>query len=271
VVSVIDHGKRNVLGVLVDAVDYDAAVHRVLDAALAGRPYGVSALAVHGVMTGVGDDVHRHRLNALDLVTADGQPVRWALNWLHGDRLPDRVYGPELMLRLCAAAAAADVPIFFYGSRAEVLDALRTNLGARFPGLVVAGVEPSQFRTLDAAEIGALAERIRSTGACLTFVGLGCPRQEVFAYEMRERLGMPVIAVGAAFDYHAGLLKEPPAWMQDRGLQWLYRFGQDPRRLWRRYLMLNPQYVARLVAQKLGVSTPDATGTVSPREVVGYG
>lgn len=266
----IDRGRHSVLGVLVDAVDYPAAVARVLGAARDGRPYGVSALAVHGVMTGVRDDEHRHRLNSMDLVTADGQPVRWALNWLHGTGLTERVYGPELTLRLCAAAAEQDLPVYFYGSRPQVLDALTTNLRRRYPRLTIAGHEPSKFRQVGPDELAATARRIRDSGARMTFVGLGCPRQEVFAYELRDAAAMPVIAVGAAFDYHAGLVDEPPRWMQDRGLQWAYRLTQDPRRLWRRYLLLNPEYLARLAGQKLGWWRPDPARTRPPSEVVGY-
>jgi len=271
VVGVIDHGKRNVLGVLVDAVDYPAAERRILQAAHEGHPYGVSALAVHGVMTGVRDDVHRHRLNALDLVTPDGQPVRWALNWLHGTRLTDRVYGPELTRRLYESAAAEGLPVYFYGSTPEVLSALRSNLQRQFSALQIAGVEPSRFRRLDTAELDEVAGRIRASGARMIFVGRGCPRQEVFAYELRDAVRMPVIAVGAAFDYHAGLVDEPPRWIQDRGLHWAYRLVQDPQRLWRRYVLLSPDYLAHLLAQKLGLWKPDPGGTQQPQEVVGYG
>lgn len=250
---VIDLGKKDVAGVMIDAVDYEAAVARVVDAAVARRPYAVSALAVHGVMTGVDDAEHRYRLNHLDLVTADGQPVRWALNLLHGAGLRERVYGPELTLRVLAAAAAAGLPVFFYGSRPEVLDALVARMSARFPSLIVAGAEPSKFRTTTPEEKAEIAARIRQSGAAITFVGLGCPRQEVFAYEYRDELAMPLLAVGAAFDYHAGLVSEPPAWVQRRGLQWAYRLAQDPKRLWRRYIILNPRYAARVAAQRLGL------------------
>jgi len=267
----IDNGKHNVLGVLVDAVDYPAAQRRVLDAAREGRPYAVSALAVHGVMTGVHDDVHRHRLNALDLVTPDGQPVRWALNWLHGTKLTDRVYGPDLTLRLCAAAAEEGLPVYFYGSTPEVLSALCENLRRRFPAITIAGAEPSRFRRLSAAELDETADRIRTSGTRMVFAGLGCPRQEVFAYELREIVRMPVIAVGAAFEYHAGLVDQPPQWMQDRGLHWAYRLGQDPKRLWRRYVLLNPEYLVRLVAQKVRLWSPDPGRTERPTEVIGHG
>jgi N-acetylglucosaminyldiphosphoundecaprenol N-acetyl-beta-D-mannosaminyltransferase len=269
--SVIDHGKRNVLGVLVDALDYAAAEKRILAAARDGRPFAASALAVHGVMTGVGDPEHRHRLNALDLVTPDGQPVRWALNWLHGTDLRDRVYGPELTRRLLNAAAKEQVPVYFYGSTSAVLAALTAKVRERFSDLRVAGAEPSKFRRLDRAELEAIAGRIRRSQARIVFVGLGCPRQEVFAYELRNALAIPVVAVGAAFDYYAGRMAEPPGWMQDRGLQWAYRLAQDPRRLWQRYLILGPSFLTRLLAQKLGFWRPDPQHTRRPTEIVGYG
>lgn len=265
-----DLGKRNVLGVLVDALDYDAAVARVLAAAAEPRPLAGSALAVHGVMTGVLDPEHRHRLNALDMVTPDGQPVRWALNLLHGTGLTDRVYGPTLTSRILEACARDGIPVYFYGSRPEVLEALEARMTTRFPGLEVAGSSPSLFRTLAPGEKDEVAARIRASGARVVFAGLGCPRQEVFAYEFRDALGVPVLAVGAAFDYHAGLLDEPPAWLQARGLQWAYRLLQDPRRLWRRYLLLNPLYLALLAAQALGLWRPDPGATCPPATEIGY-
>lgn len=252
----IDQGKKNVLGVMVDAVDYEAATARIVAAATDGRPYAVSALAVHGVMTGVTDPEHGWRLNRFDLVTPDGQPVRWALNLLHRTGLRDRVYGPNLMLEVCAAAAGAGLPVYLYGSRPEVLELLSANLVARFPGLVVAGSEPSKFRTTTPEEKAETCARIQASGARILFVGLGCPRQEVFTYEYRDALSMPLLAVGAAFDYHAGLVDEPPAWMQRSGLQWAYRLGQDPRRLWKRYVKLNPAYLARLGRQYVSRRAP---------------
>uniref|UniRef100_A0A7V4AMK2 Glycosyltransferase n=1 Tax=Thermus tengchongensis TaxID=1214928 RepID=A0A7V4AMK2_9DEIN len=252
----IDQGKKSVLGVMVDAVDYEAAVARIVAAAKEGRPYGVTALAVHGVMTGVGDPEHLWRLNELELVVPDGQPVRWALNLLHKTGLPDRVYGPRLMLEVCRAAEAEGLSIFLYGSRQEVLERLEANLKRRFPKLQIAGAMPSRFRNLTPEERDQVVGEIRKSGARMTFVGLGCPRQEVFAYEMRGLLGMPVIAVGAAFDFHAGLLREAPLWMQRYGLQWFHRLLQEPRRLWRRYLPLNTAYLALLLLQWAGIWPP---------------
>jgi N-acetylglucosaminyldiphosphoundecaprenol N-acetyl-beta-D-mannosaminyltransferase len=247
----IDRGKRDVLGVGIDVVDYEGAVERILAAARSRSPCAVSALAVHGVMTGVLDPEHKYRLNRLDLVTPDGQPVRWALRLLYGEALPDRVYGPTLTLRLCERAADAGLSVYLFGSRMEVLERLAANLRGRFPMLRIAGMQPSQFRRGTQADSAGLDARISASGADIVLVGLGCPRQEVFAYEHAPRLSRPVIAVGAAFDFHAGLLAQAPRWMQDRGLEWLYRLRMEPRRLWRRYLYLNPLYSLLLAAQKL--------------------
>ncbi|MBS0661457.1 MAG: WecB/TagA/CpsF family glycosyltransferase [Verrucomicrobia bacterium] len=248
--------KHNVLGVLVDATNYDEATARILEAAHASRPFTVSALAVHGVMTGVDDPEHRHRLNAFDLIVPDGQPVRWMLNAAHGTGLRDRVYGPFLTMRVCEAAARAGLPIYLFGSTTAVQERLRQSLRERFPGIVIAGGQPSRFRTASAEEIASDVAAIRASGARLTLCGLGCPRQEVWAYEMRERLGMPILAVGAAFDFLAGNLSMAPAWMQARGLEWLYRLLVEPRRLWRRYLILNPRYAWRCARQLLGKAYP---------------
>lgn len=255
--------KGNVLGVLVDETNYDAAADEVLDAAREGRPFALTALAVHGVMTGVQDKAHGARLNSFDLVTPDGQPVRWALNLLHGAGLTDRVYGPTLTLRVLERAADEGLPVYLYGSTDDTLDRLVPKLQEMFPALKIAGREASKFRVAQDGEAERIAARVIGSGARLVLVGLGCPRQEVFAYAMRPLLPMPLLAVGAAFDYHAGQLRKPPEWMQRYGLEWLWRLGLEPGRLWRRYLILNPAYLARLSAQKSGLwkATPPAPAT----------
>lgn len=249
----IDHGKHNVAGVEISAIDYDAAVNRITSAAMAGQKLAVSALAVHGVMTGVQDEDHRARLNTFDLLVPDGQPVRWALNLLHGTKLSERVYGPELTLRVCADAAAKGLKIYLYGSQPAVLEQLQSNLQEMFPSLQIAGATPSRFRTLTDAENTQMVSEIIASGADILFVGLGCPRQEVFTFENATELSMPVLAVGAAFDFHAGLLSQAPAWMQKRGLEWLYRFSVEPKRLWRRYVYLNPLYCFEIAKQYIGM------------------
>lgn len=249
----IQKGKHSVLGINVHAVDYEGALATILNAAEKGLPCAVSALAVHGVMTGALDPVHAARLNGLDLVVPDGQPVRWALNWLYGVNLPNRVYGPRLTLLAVEECAKRGLPVYFYGSTQSVLDKLLPNLKAKFPSLAIAGSEPSKFRRLQPQEKTEVCQRIVQSGARMVVVGLGCPRQEVWAYEYRNFLPMPILAVGAAFDFHAGTLKQAPKFFQDRGLEWLYRFWQEPRRLWHRYLVLNSKFVFYFLLQAIGL------------------
>jgi exopolysaccharide biosynthesis WecB/TagA/CpsF family protein len=262
---VIDLGRHSVLGVGIDAVDYEAAVERIMAAARDGRRYTTSALAVHGVMTGALDPEHKYRLNHLDLVVPDGQPVRWALRLLHGIRLRDRVYGPNLTLRVLERAAADGVPVYFYGSTPKTLELLLVRLRERLPSLKVAGSESSKFRRLTEDEVRETALRIRSSGARIAVVGLGCPRQEVFAFEMGDALAMPVLAVGAAFDFHAGTLKQAPPQLQRVGLEWAFRLWQEPGRLWRRYLYLNPAYVAMVTVQAMGLFNSSRLHIVEPK------
>ena len=247
--AMINDGKRNVLGINVSVVDYEGAVGEIIQAARKRTSLKVSALAVHGIMTGALEREHRWRLNGFDLVTPDGQPVRWALNLLHKTGIKDRVYGPDLTLKVCEQAAGQGLPVFLYGSRLEVLEKLQARLTEKYPDLIIAGARPSLFRPSTDAEKKAIVEEIHRSGARIVLVGLGCPRQEVWVHEYAALLRMPALAVGAAFDFHAGLLSHAPRFMQERGLEWLYRLVQEPKRLWRRYLLLNPAFLALLAAQ----------------------
>jgi N-acetylglucosaminyldiphosphoundecaprenol N-acetyl-beta-D-mannosaminyltransferase len=249
----INEGKYPILGVNVHAVDYEFAVAKIVSAAEKKQPCSVSALAVHGVMTGFLDPVHGRRLNGMDLIVPDGQPVRWALWWLHQKKLPDRVYGPNLTLRVAQAFADRGLSVYLYGSKLETLSRFAHNLKQSFPGLVIAGMEPSKFRRLTEVERIELADRIQASGANAVFLGLGCPRQEVWAYEYRNILKIPILAVGAAFDFHAGTLPQAPQVLQDLGLEWFYRLVQEPKRLWRRYVLLNPLYVWNVFLQYMGL------------------
>jgi N-acetylglucosaminyldiphosphoundecaprenol N-acetyl-beta-D-mannosaminyltransferase len=266
----IHSGKKNVLGILVDVIDYEGAVDYVTKAAKEGRAASISALAVHGVMTGALDREHKHRLNNLDVVLPDGQPVRWALNLLYKAPLSDRCYGPSLTLFLCERAEKEGLPVYFYGATPSILDGMRRNLRTKFPKLIIAGMEPSKFRRLTPDEKVELAERIKASGATMTFVGLGCPRQEVFVYEFRDLLPMPALAVGAAFPFIAGEVRQAPRWIQDMGMEWFFRMCMEPRRLWRRYVYLNPAYVTMLTLQLLGLRSYDTNG-VSPTSEILYG
>jgi N-acetylglucosaminyldiphosphoundecaprenol N-acetyl-beta-D-mannosaminyltransferase len=184
---------------------------------------------------------------------------------LYGIKLADRVYGPTLTLRVLERCAEEGLPIYLYGSTDATLAKLVDNLHRMYPNLEIAGMESSKFRSATTGESAEIAARIAASGARVVLVGLGCPRQEVFTYAMRPLLDAPLLAVGAAFDYHAGLLRKPPAWMQKYSLEWLWRLGLEPARLWRRYLILNPAYLIRLAAQKLHLwkATPPQPATTA--------
>jgi len=230
----------------VSATDYAQATGAIVAAAQRRQPAVVSLHATHALITASGDPALCKAVNTFDMLGPDGQPVRWALNLLHRVGLRERVYGPELMLRLCDRAAEEGVSIYLYGSAPAVIEQLRTNLLAKFARLIVAGAESPPFRELTAAEEEAMLQRICASGAGLVFVGLGAPKQDLFAYRFRDRLGAVLVCVGAAFDFHAGIKKMAPVWMQRSGLEWFFRLCSEPRRLWRRYLVTNSIFLGKL-------------------------
>jgi exopolysaccharide biosynthesis WecB/TagA/CpsF family protein len=238
--------KYPVLGVGVSATTYDEAVAAILSAAQEGARAVVNAAPVHAVVTAARDPALLARMNSLELVVPDGQPIRWALNLLHDAHLADRVYGPELMLRVCRGAAERGIPVYLYGSTPPVVERLRENLLRWFPALRLAGWEAPPFRPLTPEEDRDVVARINGSGARIVFLGLGCPRQDEFAFAHRPVLDAVQVCVGAAFDFHSGNKRMAPAWMQRRGLEWLFRLASEPRRLWRRYAVTNSIFVARL-------------------------
>jgi N-acetylglucosaminyldiphosphoundecaprenol N-acetyl-beta-D-mannosaminyltransferase len=229
-------------GVRMTPTTYAEVVDVLVRCAQARRPATADFGAVHVLASAARDAKFRETINALDIVAPDGQPVRWAMNYFHSSGLTDRVYGPELMRRLCQAAADKGISIYLYGSSPEVLEKLSTNLKEICPGLLIAGTESPPFRPLSDAEHDEAAARINASGAGLVFIGLGCPKQEAFAYRHRHSIRAVQVCVGAAFDFHAGLKSTAPAWMQKRGLEWLYRLVKEPGRLWKRYLITNTTY-----------------------------
>ncbi len=238
--------KVDVFGVQISVTDYDELVGCILDSAIAGEPAVVSLFAVHAVITASDDPDLRRKVNTFQAIGPDGQPVRWAMNWLHKTKLSDRVYGPETTLRLCKAAADKEIPIYLYGSTPSVLERLSSNLISKYPKLQIAGCESPPFRKLTEQESEELVDRVHNSGAKIFFIGLGCPKQDHFAFEFAARLNCVQVAVGAAFDFHAGTKSTAPAWMQQRGLEWVFRLAAEPRRLWKRYLVTNSVYVFKL-------------------------
>jgi exopolysaccharide biosynthesis WecB/TagA/CpsF family protein len=257
--------KVDLFGVGISVTTYDEAVAAILQAAARGLPGIVSCHAVHALVTASRAPSLREKVNTFELVSPDGQPVRWALNLLHGARLTERVYGPELMLRLCQGAAEAGISIYLYGGHLTLLEKLQANLIALYPGLIIAGSEAPPFRPLTPQEDRAVVERINNSGAALAFIGLGCPKQDLFAYEHRQSIQAVQVCVGAAFDFHAGVKKMAPPWMQRHGLEWLYRLSQEPGRLWQRYFVTNSIFLAQLAVSLCRGRRLRLRGTTMPR------
>jgi N-acetylglucosaminyldiphosphoundecaprenol N-acetyl-beta-D-mannosaminyltransferase len=217
----------------------------------------VTAAAVNLVMSAHEDAETRAAVLGATLAVPDGQPLVWALRAL-GHARATRVYGPDLMAAFCARAARAGTPMFLYGGRTEdALSLLKTRLQERFPGLQIAGGYSPPFRPLTAEEERSVIELIESSGARVVWVGTGQPKQERWMAQMRPRLTAPLlVGVGAAFDFHAGLVSQAPPWMQRAGLEWAYRLSREPRRLWRRYARYNPLFVACFARQFLRERRP---------------
>jgi exopolysaccharide biosynthesis WecB/TagA/CpsF family protein len=242
--------RHDLFGVRVSRTTYEEAETLIIQAAAAHTNAVVTHLPVHGIVMAVRDPIYRDRINSFDIVAPDGQPVRWALNAFHAAHLQDRVYGPELMLRLCRDAASAQVGVYLYGSLPTVVTRLKANLISRYPTLQIVGCESPPFRPLTSPEIDSLACRINDSNAGLVFIGLGLPKQDLFAHELRSHIHAVQICVGAAFDFLARTKRMAPPWMQRAGVEWVFRLAQEPRRLWQRYLTTNTTF-AMLVLRRL--------------------
>lgn len=242
--------QASVLGVRLAVTDYERTLDWIDAAVAAGAREYLCVAAVHTVMASREDPALRTAVGGAAFTVPDGQPLAWALRAL-GHELPGRVYGPDLMARACERAARSGQRHFLYGGRdEEALRRLRHNLEARFPGLRIAGGYAPPFRDLADAELDAVAAEIDAARPDVVWVGIGVPKQEKWMAAMRARVDAPVlIGVGAAFDFHAGLIPQAPPWMQRAGLEWSFRLAQEPRRLWRRYARHNPRFVAAFARQ----------------------
>ena len=240
-----------VIGAPIDVLGWDDAVARI--AAWAGQRVSrvVFICNVHSVVTARQDSAFAAALAQADLATPDGAPVAWMLRRL-GHAGQARINGPDLMWRCCAAAAARGTPVYLYGGTEDVLARLQQRLRAAFPGLRIAGAASPPFRPISAEEDAAAVAAINASGAGVVWVSLGCPKQELWMHAHRGRVQAVMVGVGAAFDYHAGTTPRAPLWMQQAGLEWLYRLASEPRRLGRRYLVTNTVFIVAAARQLLG-------------------
>jgi N-acetylglucosaminyldiphosphoundecaprenol N-acetyl-beta-D-mannosaminyltransferase len=247
---------RQILGSPIAITDYGGAMD-AMDAMVESGTRGyVCAVAVHALTVGYEDPEMRVALRDATLVLPDGMPVVWAAKLL-GEELDDRVYGPELMRRYNARCAERGHRVWLYGGRDQgSLVQLALNLRKANPGINIIGGYSPPFRPMTDEEEDALVQQINEAQPDVLWVGIGVPKQELWMARMRERLDVPVIcAVGAAFDFHAGRISQAPSWMQERGLEWIYRIAQEPRRLLPRYLYFNPRFVLAFARQYLSERT----------------
>ncbi|MEI6077132.1 MAG: WecB/TagA/CpsF family glycosyltransferase [Verrucomicrobiota bacterium] len=243
----------NVLGVGISVLNLRTALDAMATAIRERRKGYLCVTGVHGVMEAQDDKEFKHILNAAYLCTPDGMPMVWA-GKLNGHREMSRVYGPDLMLEVCAWSEGSGAKHFFYGGSEGVAELLAQNLKAKFPQLQVVGTYTPPFRKLTPDEEKCLANQIQAVHPDILWVGLSTPKQEKFMAEYLPKLDVTLmVGVGAAFDFHSGRVKQAPRWMQRSGLEWLYRLGSEPRRLWKRYLRNNPLFLLNFCAQQTGL------------------
>lgn len=239
---------KPVLEAFIDALTWEEAIGRITAWGAVHESRYVCICNVHSAVTTTRDVEFKIAVNNADMSTPDGAPIAWALRRL-GHPSQERINGPDLMMKYLAEAERLDQVVFFYGSTQETLARLRTALAKQFPLLRVGGTYSPPFRPLSREEDEAVVDMINDSGAHVVFVGLGCPKQEKWMADHKGRVNAVMIGVGAAFDYHSGVLRRAPLWWQHNGLEWLYRLGSEPRRLFKRYMVTNTLFVFGFLRQ----------------------
>jgi N-acetylglucosaminyldiphosphoundecaprenol N-acetyl-beta-D-mannosaminyltransferase len=245
------HPRVNVLGVDISAINMGCAVGIAEKWIATGKSAYICMSGVHGVMEAQGRSELRRILNSSLINAPDGMPMSW-IGWLYGHRQMDRVYGPDFMANLCRLSVDTGYRHYLYGGQPGVAQELRDILLKRFPGSQIVGTYSPPFRHLTLEEENTLLNDVWKANPHILWVGLSTPKQERFMAEYVDRLRVPLlVGVGAAFDFHSGRINDSPIWIKRAGLQWLHRLSQDPKRLWRRYLLNNPAFIWRITLQLL--------------------
>ena len=249
--------KLNLFGILYTATDYRQAANLIMERASKNVSFGVSALAVHGLITAYRTPSLKYLINKIDMVLPDGQPVRWVLNSIYHVGLRDRVCGPALTLKVLEQGNERYLKVFLYGSTESTCERFSAFINRNYPGIEIVGIHPDRFREATAEEDEEDIRKINASGAHIVLVGRGCPRQEIWVANHIGKINAVMLAVGAAFDFHAGNLKQAPIWMQDAGLEWLFRLLSEPRRLWKRYLVTNSIFIYLFFKHKIFLGKSD--------------
>ena len=227
-----------VLNTFIDALGWDDVIVTVLNWGVSRQPRTVCLCNVHSAVTAMDNADLANALSTSDMVLPDGAPVAWVLR-RKGFKRQTRIAGPDLMLKLCEALQYRSVGVFLFGSSEKTLQQLQHNLGKKFPGLTIRGTLSPKYGAWSQGDESHYIGTINRSGAEIIFVGLGCPRQELWMAKHSREIPGVLVGVGAAFDFHARTIQRAPEFMQRAGLEWLHRLASEPRRLWRRYLIMN--------------------------------
>lgn len=239
---------KPILEAFIDALSWDDVLTKIVTWGEGRESRYICICNVHSVVTTTQDIEFKIAVNNADLATPDGAPIAWALRRL-GHHAQERINGPDLMLKYLSVAEKLGQVPFFYGSTPETLGKLRSALSEQFPNLQIGGMYSPPFRALTPEEDADVVDMINNSGANVVFVGLGCPKQEKWMADHRGQINAVMIGVGAAFDYHSGEIKRAPLWWQQHGLEWLYRLGSEPRRLFMRYAITNSLFIVGIARQ----------------------
>jgi len=243
----------DILGIQISAINMPQALAEITKWIEGGKRQYVSVCTVHTVVECQFDPLMRLAVNGAGMKTPDGMPLVWLSRWKSHESV-SRVYGPDLMLAICENSAAKGYTQYFYGGASGVPEELSATLCELYPGLKVAGAYSPPFHPLSEQEKNEIVDAINLANPDIVWVGLGTPKQDLWMLEYRSALTARVlIGIGAAFDFHTGRVPQAPSWMQKSGLEWLFRLLQEPRRLWRRYLLYNPYFIFLLFLQGLGL------------------
>lgn len=254
--SSVKSARIKIVSLNVNVVNHESAIRRIHE--LVERQNGgyVCFSTVHMIMESFDNPEYGERVNAADLIIPDGMPLVW-MQKFQGKKQASRVRANDLMISLCAYASRENLKVGFYGGRQEVIDGILKRAKNDFPNLKISYAFSPPFRPLTPEEDAEITRKINESGTQILFMGLGCPKQENWMAAHKEKLSSVMLGVGASFDFYAGNVKESPEWMGKLGLEWLYRLTQEPKRLWRRYLMLNPRFMWLAFLQITGLKKFD--------------
>lgn len=241
--------KYKILKTNVDYLTYKTLINRIIITSKNNQSLIVAPIASHPIVESINNKKLQASLNSFDIVLPDGQPLVWAANFLYGNATRERIYGPDLLLKLCFRCEKEKIRVIFYGNHTNLVG---QKLKKKYPKLNIVALPDLKYRKINNADVKYLLNTLSKYKKSTTFIGIGSPAQHILLAELKQ-IKMPIIAVGAAFDFVSGAKKQAPAFFQREGLEWLFRLINEPRRLWKRYLIYAPLFIFLVFLQKLNI------------------